>query len=829
MTTMDARASVEFDETEGFGIVAFRDQRGQLLDGSGGVDSLLEGFAYEGRQVRIPARYTQLLNLIAEHGGRWRPERGFLIREAAIPDLVRAMRVLPEASAASEERSLASLTFDAKPLRVTEDVELVDDDTLRRTARFESPAGEAVSTERVTAQADTQSWLRFGRAFYQRPDLSREELATIRENPASELHGDAIPYFFAKQLAQLQRERGIVLGPRAAGARVSDAAWMADVAVTLSDAGRLRLGVGFLVGDCRLPRQQAASQPEAAYLRVGRDRWVQNDPHVLQQTDAALGAVPNLEALPGGNEYEAPAQALPLVQELLARVGTVRLDESAEALRRKLEDFHGIEDALIPQGMRAELRPYQKAGYNWLSFLRTYGLSGVLADDMGLGKTVQTLTVLLASLESGETEPSLVVCPASVMSVWKREVERWCTGLTPVVLSGRQRAAFFRHPRQRRLAIASYNTVAREAPTFQHVAWNYLILDEAHHIKNPATAQARACKSLLARHRLALTGTPVQNRLAELWSIFDFLMQGYLGTAPAFEREFEVPITHAHDAVAVARLKHRIDPFKLRRTKTEVAQDLPPLTQQVMPVKLLDEQRRLYDAVLRSEAPELIERLKQDPQATMMVFERILRLRQIAAHPRLLNPGLPLLGASGKFEAFVEVLEDALEEGHKVLVFSQWAQMAGLIRQHLTETGVRHLYLDGSVPVSRRPGMIEAFQRPDGPEVMVLSLLAAGEGLTLTEADVVLLYDRWWNPAVEEQAIARTHRIGQTKPVTAYILQAEDTIEERLADLLARKRDLASTVIEVDQAEKSITRDDLVQLLQDELAGANRARREEGD
>jgi SNF2 family DNA or RNA helicase len=302
-------------------------------------------------------------------------------------------------------------------------------------------------------------------------------------------------------------------------------------------------------------------------------------------------------------------------------------------------------------------------------------------------------------------------------------------------------------------------------------------------------------------------------------------MQGYLGRAAHFQTEYEIPITHAGSTEAAAKLRRRIDPFTIRRTKAEVAKDLPPLSVQVLSLPMVPRQEELYLKLLRDEAPELINKLKEDGRNTTAVFAKLMRLRQVAAHPRLVDPTQPRDGSSGKFDAFVELLGDALEEGHKVLVFSQWAQMAAIIREHLEtlrEQGIRHVYLDGRVPAASRPSIVAAFQETDGPQVMVLSLLAGGEGITLSEADVVVLYDRWWNPAVEEQAIARAHRIGQKSPVTALILEAKNTIEERLAELLSRKKSLAEAIITVDAAEKRISREDLLQLLQDELAAAER-------
>ncbi len=819
---IEPRSELDFDEASGLGFIRFFDSDGSLLDGSGGLDCLLSGFQHGQKQVRLSPRYADLLALVAEYGGRWMPRQGFAIREDGVPDLKRALQAYPQAIAPAETARARDIRADGKPLVIAQEVELGDDETLFRTAQFVGGnSAEKVPAEEVVRQSATKTWVRVGSRFYRRPELTDKEIEDAPRMHEAPLRGDDVPFFFAKQLAQLQQGGGrVLLGPRAAKASVVDSDWLPDLSVALNDQGRLKLGVTFRTGSFRITQGQVQASKRRAYIPVADGTWVRNDKATQATVTEALKRIPDMTEIPDALGYEAPAFTLPLIQETFAAVGTVNLAESAQAFRRKLEDFEQIERAQLPHGLKATLRPYQQSGYDWLTFLRRYGLRGVLADDMGLGKTLQALAIILAEMESGAREPALVVCPASVTNVWKAEIEKWCVGVLPWVLTGSNREAFFKTPWPRTIAITSYSMIARNADSFKQITWSYVVLDEAHRIKNPSAVSTKACKGLLSRHRLAVTGTPIQNRLIELWSIFDFLMPKYLGTATRFQREYEVPITSQQDQEAASRLRKRVDPFKLRRVKQQVAKDLPPLTQQVLQVAMVEPQQQMYDQIVRDTAPALIKQLKGGASSSIQVLEKLLRLRQVAAHPKLLDAELPLDDMSGKFESMKETLEDAVEDGQKVLVFSQWTSMANLITRYLDARNIKYAYLDGKTPTQKREAVVAGFQSPSGPQVMVLSLLAGGEGITLTEASIVILFDRWWNPALEDQAIARAHRIGQSVPVTAYILEAKGTIEERLADLLRRKKALSSEIISVDEAEKRISKDDLLTLLQEELTAA---------
>ena len=813
---------MSYDAQQGMLYVALRDRDGNDVDGSRGVDALVGKFDHRGKTVRLPAATAELLAQIAEHGGRWQPGRGFAVRDDDVPDILHAFRTL--AAGPIESPEVKALTIDERPIALAELVELDGDERLRRTVAFRDATGTRDIPAAIVTKQSGRAWIRTEHGFFGRPKLTKAELEQTPAAPQT-LSGDDVPYFLAKQIVEAQRQgRNVILGPRAANAHIASGDWLPEVAVEVTD-DRLHLDVAFKAGDVRVPWQAAIDAGNRRYVPLANDTWAKNDRAARKRVEQALDEIPELKRDPQTGRCEAPAYALPVVQETFATFGTLNLSESARVLRDQLLDFRRIERVAPPRSLRATLREYQQHGLNWLCFLRKYGLAGILADDMGLGKTVQTLAAILAAHEAGQLDASLVVCPASVIGVWEQEIARWCDGVKPVVLTSQNRTAYMRDFPPRTIGIASYASVARNAEQFGEKVWNYVVLDEAHRVKNHTTATAKACKSLLARHKLAVTGTPIQNRLRDVWAVFDSILPGHLGdNVGAFEKSFGTPIEKHDDEAAAARLRKRIDPFKLRRLKTEVAKDLPPLNQQVRAVRMLDEQQQLYRDLVQEIVPAGIEALR-NRGGPLDVLEKLLRLRQICAHPKLLDKTLPLYGSSAKFDELRDLLEECLEAEHKVLVFTQWKQMADLIREHLAAEQIAHGMLDGSVPADARAALVKNFQRADGPPVLIVSLLAGGEGITLTQADTVIMYDRWWNPAIEDQAIARAHRIGQQRPVTAYILETRGTIEQRLAAMLASKKELAADLIHVDAAEKRITRDDLLAVLLAELDAVELARK----
>jgi superfamily II DNA or RNA helicase len=446
--------------------------------------------------------------------------------------------------------------------------------------------------------------------------------------------------------------------------------------------------------------------------------------------------------------------------------------------------------------LESVLRPYQKQGVAWLQFLRENGFGGILADEMGLGKTLQTLAFLRSVRErQSDAAPMLIVCPTSLVFNWLAEAQKFTPELKVLALHGPERHAAFAQIMENDLVITSYALARRDAERYREFEFDTVVLDEAQHIKNRQTQNAQAVKAVKSKHRLVLTGTPLENSVLDLWSIFDFLMPGYLGTAKDFRERYELPIAKAKDTSAQQRLARRLRPFLLRRLKKDVAADLPAKIEQVSFAELTPEQRGVYQQVIEASRKEVLEAVGAQglAKSRMVVLTALLRLRQVCCDLRLLNlDNTDPATASGKLEMFHELLEEAIDGGHRVLVFSQFVKMLALLKEKLTAEGIDYCYLDGST--TNRGAVVEQFQNTAIP-VFLISLKAGGVGLNLTGADTVIHFDPWWNPAVEDQATDRAHRIGQSKVMTSYKLITRDTVEEKILLLQNRKREIIQSTI----------------------------------
>ncbi|MEM7698316.1 MAG: DEAD/DEAH box helicase [Verrucomicrobiota bacterium] len=487
-------------------------------------------------------------------------------------------------------------------------------------------------------------------------------------------------------------------------------------------------------------------------------------------------------------------------------------------LREQLADFKGIETQSLPDGLDADLRPYQHEGYNWLSFLRSFRLNGILADDMGLGKTVQTLTCLLAEKEAKRVDhPSLIVAPTSVVSNWVTESARFTPSLTVLLSQGPDRKASFSEWQEHDIVVTSYSLMTRDAEHLLKQDFHYIVLDEAQMVKNPKAKMTEIACQLKSQHRLCLTGTPMENHLGELWSLLRFLMPGYFGSLETFRKVWQRPIERGDAPERRAQLIERVAPLMLRRTKEAVLDELPPRTDIIRNVTLLPAQAKLYESV-RAAMNKRVRAALADKglaRSHIIVLDALLKLRQICCHPQLLKTAsAQKVKQSAKLDAFLELVAELVSEGRRILVFSQFTQMIKRLEDAVTDAGYSYITLTGSS--RNRPELIRQFQEGEAP-LFFISLKAGGSGLNLTAADTVIHYDPWWNPAVEEQATARAHRMGQDKPVFVYKLVCDGSIEERILELQAQKAEIASAILAGGESNasglKKLEADDLDALL----------------
>ncbi|UHG91895.1 DEAD/DEAH box helicase [Spirosoma oryzicola] len=511
------------------------------------------------------------------------------------------------------------------------------------------------------------------------------------------------------------------------------------------------------------------------------------------------------------------ADRLVLQKHHLALVQELERDNLATTIMsRKLErlrDFEEIESFAVPQGFNGTLRPYQRAGYDWMNFLRQYRFGGCLADDMGLGKTVMTLAMLQGQKEAGALEPSLLVMPTSLLYNWELEARKFTPNLRVMVYTGTYREKNTAQFDGYDLILTSYGIVRIDIDILSDYRFNYVILDESQAIKNPSSHITKAVMQLNTANRLILTGTPLENSTMDIWTQMSFINPGLLGSQSFFRNEFQIPIEKRHDDVKTARLYSLIKPFMLRRNKAQVATDLPEKVESVLFSEMTPDQEKQYEEAKSFYRNLILERIEEDGMAKsqMIVLQGLTKLRQIANHPRMVDDEYE--GDSGKLSDVLIRLESAMIEHHKVLVFSQFIKHLNVVRQYLKEKNIKYAYLDGST--QDRQSQVQLFQTDDSVKLFLISLKAGGLGHNLTAADYVFILDPWWNPAIEAQAVDRAHRIGQQKTVFTYKFIAKNTVEEKILSLQRAKQQLAGSLIATEENfMKSLTKEDIMVLLE---------------
>ncbi|WP_406864858.1 DEAD/DEAH box helicase [Streptomyces sp. HUAS MG47] len=619
-------------------------------------------------------------------------------------------------------------------------------------------------------------------------ELADEEIAELLGPAARDLAATGVQIHWPRDLAHRLTARAVI-GPPEGQATADDSPWGDGLPSFLSADALLAFDWRFTVGGLELDRSEIDRIAEAGRPLVRlRDQWVLIDPEEVRR------------ARDSRDRKVTPVDALGAVLTGSVEVDGRRVDVAASgglaALRDRIADPEGgAQELAQPAALAATLRDYQLRGLNWLHRMTSLGLGGCLADDMGLGKTI-TLIALHLHRQSDQTSagPTLVVCPTSLMGNWQREIEKFAPG-TPVrrfhgpvrSLEGLADGEF---------VLTTYGTMRLDAPRLAAVHWGMVVADEAQHVKNPYSATAKELRTLGAKARVALSGTPVENNLSELWAILDWTTPGLLGRLGTFRTRYAQAVEGGQDPAAAARLSALVRPFLLRRRKSDpgIAPELPPKTETDRAVSLTAEQAGLYEAVVRETLAAIAEADGMERRG--LVVKLLTALKQICNHPaQFLKEERPRIdGRSGKLELLDELLDTIVAEGASVLVFTQYVQMARLLERHLADRGVPSQFLHGGTPVPEREAMVQRFQAGEVP-VFLLSLKAAGTGLNLTRAGHVVHYDRWWNPAVEAQATDRAYRIGQTQPVQVHRLIAEGTVEDRIAEMLLRKRELADSVL----------------------------------
>ena len=614
-------------------------------------------------------------------------------------------------------------------------------------------------------------------------------------------------------LSELDGLGEVLLSERLRGIRVRPAPSLSVRATVKSDLLNVELGASGLTKEELVEYLDGFSRQQR-YVRLTSGDLVRIGDNLKVAQELADGLGVSVEELAAGRAGLASARSL-LIDALLERADGVRLERDA-GFHRIVRDFesYGDADIDVPAGLEATLRGYQEDGFRWLGTLERLGFGGILADDMGLGKTLQVIAHVLAQKETGRGGCTLVVCPASLVYNWMSEISRFAPGLAAVAVLGTKaaRRVLIGGHEGADILVTSYDLLRRDVEEYAPLHLSRVVLDEAQYIKNPKAQVTRAVKCLDADVRLALTGTPIENRLAELWSIFDFLMPGYLGTRDQFAKRYEGPVEAGeHDGRRLLRCA--IGPFVLRRLKSEVLADLPEKTESVVYSQMSPRQRKLYLATQDRLALQVQHMDKGGPRGPerLKVLAELTRLRQICCDPRLCLDGYE--GGSAKLETCLELVSQARDAGHRVLVFSQFASMLDLIGQRLSAAHVTWFQLTGRTSKEARERLVRRFQAGEA-DVFLVSLKAGGVGLNLTAADVVIHYDPWWNVAAQDQATDRAYRIGQRRDVSVMRLVVEGTVEEKIVRMQEAKRDLAASVLDGEEVRSLLlTRDDLLALL----------------
>jgi len=666
-------------------------------------------------------------------------------------------------------------------------------------AGYEVPGHEDVVRLIDLRKAPDGEYVRFGDDFYRIPE---EEDSKVREwvEAQEKIIGlEDVPEFFKRDLVLLKSKFNAVLTDQARKITVIEEQFRPRFQVNAGERGWLDFHIDYEVGEYELPHD-LFKNAKSAYLRIDENTWIKVDRNSINETNKQLEA---LDAVETDSGYRIPITKFASLEEAIEHIGgTEQVSAEYQRFLDEITDFKLNAEFKLPlehendlASNRINLRPYQRAGIHWLNWLTSHHLHGILADDMGLGKTIQAIAAMRLMYEStGDKSHSLVVCPKSVIGHWSREIRRVYPNINVYEYVGPWRDKYRFKRKEPTIFVTTYDTMSRDIDIIEEVPFLFVVLDEGTKIKNPEAKRSMAAKTLNAAHRLALSGTPIENRPLELWSIFDFLMRGHLGSYGGFISSYDRPIQD-DDKNAAERLAKRIKPFILRRLKQDVAKDLPEKIEMNYWCELTEEQKSLYGQIQDMHVAPIRKALQRGEYVnyTTNILPIITKLKQVCDHPALITGRKePVLGRSEKFDLVVETVEEILEKGEATVLFSHFLGTLDLFETYLRGKDVSYMRIDGST--RNRQYLIDRFNAGD-MSIALCSLMAAGHGINLTSASHVIHVDRWWNPAIEDQATDRVHRIGQTKTVYVHKILTEGTLEEKIDTLLQKKRGISDRVI----------------------------------
>lgn len=729
------------------------------------------------------------------------------------------LRYLRRKSQVKESENSKKLVIHEEPLRRRVEINYDPATGLHIKTGYEMPGFEITLPKSSLKVTPDGEYVKIGYDFFKYP---REENPLVKEwIDAEYIHVDLdhVPEFFMRDLVLMKLHFKAVLNEEAEKIRVIEDDFIPRISIDTGEKGWLDFSVQYQVGNYILPHN-LVERTQNNYLRLNETTWIKIDKRKVKELEKHLR---ELEIVRTDEGYRLPIIKFVSLEEFINQISGIRVvSKEYQRFLDEITDFQYNEEYQLPPQVerdlissKIKLRGYQRAGIHWLNWLTTHHLHGILADDMGLGKTIQMITAMrLAYEDSKEKTHSLIICPRSVVKHWHKEIKRVYPTIRIYEYRGpnRDREVFKRA--EPHMIITTYETVARDIEIIKNFPFFFVILDEGTRIKNPQTKRAKAVKRINCLHRFVLTGTPIENRPAELWSIFDFLMKGHLGTYREFIFRFERPIIDG-DESAAEFLAKRIRPFILRRKKEEVEQELPEKIEMNEWCGLTEEQKALYDRLQKIKVSPIREALLKGKNVNYAtsILPIITKLKQVCDHPALITGKKePLLGRSEKFDYVANKIQQIIEDDESVVLFSHFLGTLDLFELFLRRKGIGYIRLDGST--RNRQILIDKFNERRVP-VALCSILAAGRGINLTAANHVIHVDRWWNPAVEDQATDRVHRIGQVKTVYVYKILTEGTLEEKIDMLIEKKRDISDKVIgAATWGEPRWTREEILEILE---------------